>query len=511
MKRRTFLKSTGLAVALGSGIKGAKAFVPAHNWDKYDFGSGPIVKDRLNQGPFPIYSPEEVVPESSVVMTTFPSKEVMPNFGMGLVTYVCDEAGPPRVKGETLADSIEKLAALPLGNKLYIRLDWRDLQTKPGRLDLCDHWKITFEMAEKYNKKVGFRIQLMNPVIKPHAVPDFVAEKIPFIKLGKTNKIGLPGKVHYAPRYDHPAFLSALNEFDSLLADMYNGHPDVEFVDTYMYGFWGEGHTWPFEGNPFPDYQTAEKAFVEIFEMQAKNWDKTVLVTNTQPDFSRVGNSEIVDHTIRSNNWLRTDTIFIENMQIESLSNRPPWTGAVIEVGMSDGTPESLHIRNGIPRTENIIAHVKDVSPNYWSLWNWHNIKAQGIMRYYNQYPDSIDDLARSIGYRVRPSWIWHFKKESHDGLVLGLVNDGLAGVPGVLRVYVYSDDRKVNVGGSLDPGYPLPGKVRQAQFILPKGTNWKGLKVRAEIEVKGVRYPVQWACLEKTNDDGSLTLTQNL
>ena len=132
-------------------------------------------------------------------------------------------------------------------------------------------------------------------------------------------------------------------------------------------------------------------------------------------------------------------------------------------------------------------------------------------MRYYNQYPDSIDDLARSIGYRVRPSWIWHFKKESHDGLVLGLVNDGLAGVPGVLRVYVYSDDRKVNVGGSLDPGYPLPGKVRQAQFILPKGTNWKGLKVRAEIEVKGVRYPVQWACLEKTNDDGSLTLTQNL
>jgi len=511
MKRRTFLKSTGAAIILGAGIKNVSGFVPAHNWDGYNFGPPPPVKDRLNQGPFPIYPPEEVVPDSEVVMTTMPSKEVVPNFGMGLVTYTCDEVGPPAVKGETLAKSIEKLARLPLGNKLYMRLNWRDIQTRPGRLDFCEYWKLTFEMAKKYNKKVGFRIQLMNPEIKPPAVPDFVAEKVPFVKLGRTNEIGLPGKVHYAPRYDHPVFLSALKEFDSLLAAEYNGHPDVEYMDTYMYGFWGEGHTWPFKGNPFPDYQTAERTFIEIFEHQAKNWDKTVLVTNTQPDFSRVGNSEIVDRTIRSYNWLRTDTIFIENMQIESLSNRPPWIGAVIEVGMSDGSPKSLRIKNGIPYTDNVIAHVKDVSSNYWSLWNWHRIKAEGIMRYYEQYPDAIDDLARSIGYRVRPSWIWHFKKDGYPGLVLGLVNDGVAGVPGVLRVYVYSDDGRVNVGGSLDPGYPLPGKVRQAQFILPKGTDWKGLKVRAEIEVKNVRRPVRWACREKTNSDGSLTLMPNL
>ncbi len=32
-----------------------------------------------------------------------------------------------------------------------------------------------------------------------------------------------------------------------------------------------------------------------------------------------------------------------------------------------------------------------------------------------------------------------------------------------------------------------------------------------AKIEVKGVRSPVQWACLQKLNEDGSLTLRPDL
>jgi hypothetical protein len=46
---------------------------------------------------------------------------------------------------------------------------------------------------------------------------------------------------------------------------------------------------------------------------------------------------------------------------------------------------------------------------------------------------------------------------------------------------------------------------------VLPNVTDWKGLKLRAEIEVKGMRYPVPWACHQKLNDDGSLTLRPNL
>jgi hypothetical protein len=43
MRRRDFLK-TGGTVAIAAGVP----YVPPHNFDKYDFGSGPQVSDRLN-------------------------------------------------------------------------------------------------------------------------------------------------------------------------------------------------------------------------------------------------------------------------------------------------------------------------------------------------------------------------------------------------------------------------------------------------------------------------------
>jgi hypothetical protein len=340
-------------------------------------------------------------------------------------------------------------------------------------------------------------------------------EKVPYVKLKgewRTNPSSVRAKKeHKMPRYDHPAYQEAFRELNALLAEEYNGNPLVEYMDTMMYGFWGEGHTWPYEGNPFPDNIVAEQTFVKMFETQLEFWTKTPLVTNTQPDFSHVGNSEVLDRTVRSHNWLRTDTIFIENTQIEALSNRPSWTAAICEVGMTTGDPKALREVEGVTYTENIIAHVIDVGANYWSLWNWHNLAAKNILSYYEKYPDPIEHIARRVGYRVRPSWIWTFEKDGHPGLVMGFANDGISSVPGVLRVTVFGDDGKVNVSGCLDAGYPLPGKVRQAQFILPGGADWQGLKAKAELEVKGVKYPVTWACQQKLNEDGSLTLRKNL
>ena len=514
MKRRDFFQKSAVAsFAATHAFSGkASAFVPAHNWDGYDFGKGPKITDRLNQGPFPSYKPEEVLPGADVIMATTPSKARVSNYGMGMTTYLCDEVGPPKNEKESLEKSLEKLVSLSLGDVLYLRVDWRDIQNKPGKLDFCNHWKIAFDLAKQYNKRIGFRIQLMSPDIEQQSMPDFLLDKVPLYKFGTTNEIGIPGKVLYAPHYHHPAFINAFKEMDGLLADQYNGHPQVEFIDTYMYGFWGEGHTWPFpDKNPFPDYPTAENTFIDIFDIQCANWKNTPLLTNTQPDYSYVGNSEIVDRTIRSHNWLRTDTIFIENMQIESLSNRPDWIGVFVENGISDGTPESLKISEGVTRSDNIIAHAKDVGPNYFSLWNWHKIQAERLLHYYEQYPGAIDDLAVTIGYRIRPSWVWSFEKEGHPGLVLGLVNDGVAGVPGALRISVVNSNGQKISEGSLDPGYPRPGKVRQALFLLPKGTSVEGVKIYAEIEVKDRRYKVKWACHQKTENDGALVIRRNI
>jgi hypothetical protein len=499
MRRRDFLRAGGTAVLAGGlTTPPLHAYVPGHNFDKYDFGSGPAVTDRLYQGPFPT----DLFPSWNVVMATTPSAEPVPNYGMGLVTYICDEVGPPQVAGQSLEKSIEDLVKLPLGSKLYLRVNWKDVQQEPGRLDLCPHWKTTFDLAKQYDKRIGLRVMMSNPDILDSPLPPFLENRVPMVKLGSWKN-----RERSEPRYDDPLFQAAFQELVDLLADAYDGHPQVEYVDTAMYGFWGEGHTWPLETNPFPDYATAESTFARMFEHQVLRWKKTALATNTQPDFSKVGNSELVDRTIRSFNWLRTDTIFIENEQIEELSNRPPWIGASIEVGMSDGTPGSLHLDEGVPYTDNVLSHARDVGANYFSLWNWHRISAARLLAYYEKYPATIDALARSIGYRLRPSWIWTYEEHGYPGIILGLCNDGIAGVPGALRVSVLDKTDKVLVSGCLDAGYPLPGKVRQAQFPLPRGTQWKGLRLRAEIEVKGQRYAVRWASKQSLNPDGTLTL----
>ncbi|HMK22761.1 MAG TPA: hypothetical protein VK466_10530, partial [Terriglobales bacterium] len=235
------------------------------------------------------------------------------------------------------------------------------------------------------------------------------------------------------------------------------------------------------------------------------------LATNTQPDFSDVGNNDLVDRTIRTANWLRTDTIFIENTQIEALSYRPPWVAAICEVGFTTGDPRDLRTdEDGITYNEQILSHVTDVGFNYLSVWSWHNQSARSILSYYEKYPAPIDEIARRIGYRIRPSFLWTFQRDGAQGLVIGLANDGIAGVPGGLRLSVVTPDNKVLASGCVDPGYPKPIGIRQAMLMLPAGMQWEGLLLKAEVEVKGVRRPLRWACRQKVNADGSLTLRHN-
>src|ERR1700757_4980485 len=114
MQRRDFLKSgVALAVAAEFGPGKAKAFVPTHNWANYDFGSGPPVTDRLNQGPFSQYPPDAVIPTDDVVMTTTPSEEVVPNYGRGLITYITADMGTDEIKSGDVSRAIEELANFP--------------------------------------------------------------------------------------------------------------------------------------------------------------------------------------------------------------------------------------------------------------------------------------------------------------------------------------------------------------------------------------------------------------
>ena len=90
MNRRNFLKAGGAAALMGGlnikstyGYNLSAADIPSHRWDGYDFGPGPKVTDRLNQGSFGIEQDQGW----RTIESTSPSDKPVKNFGLGLVAY----------------------------------------------------------------------------------------------------------------------------------------------------------------------------------------------------------------------------------------------------------------------------------------------------------------------------------------------------------------------------------------------------------------------------------------
>jgi hypothetical protein len=50
-----------------------------------------------------------------------------------------------------------------------------------------------------------------------------------------------------------------------------------------------------------------------------------------------------------------------------------------------------------------------------------------------------------------------------------------------------------------LDPGYPKNRGVRQAMMLPPKGVDWKGMRLKAELEVRGKTYPCNGLVMKKS------------
>ncbi len=497
------MKAGAALAAVGPAL--ARAEVRPHLWQGHDFGPGPSVAERLDQGPFGIEQDEGWY----TIATTTPSDGRVTNPGLGLVGYTWEENGPAlaaREGRETLEQSVEALAALPFVDVLYIRCDWRDVQSRPGRLDLNPVWAATREAARRRGLRVAFRVQLSNPEIQPAklALPDFLQPKVPLVTIRSRSSRG-PERVE--PRYDHPEFQRAFRELNELLAAELDKDPLVEFADLMMYGFWGEGHTSDYP-SPIPDAALAERTFLDMTERQIEAWRRVPLVVNTQPDISRTGNRAVLERAVRGGCWLRSDSVILdEPEQIEELAHRPPWLGVVMEDGYHRhyrrDTPRYRVDAAGVDVIEHTLLHALDVGANYWSLWT----AAENGARYRRERPAAFEALERRLGYRVRPSWVWQRKREASDELVVAFANDGAASPPGVLRVAAETRDGRRLAGGGLDAGHPHAGRLRLASFRLPRGHAGGQVRLRAELEVKGVRRAVRWACAQPLDADGALVV----
>jgi hypothetical protein len=326
MDRRTLLKKAALLGALAPASGAGPVF------DQQELHPPASTGERLDQGPFDVDQDQGWL----TVLFTTPSETPQRNPGLGLVGYTWEEGGPSlaaRAGRETLERHVEDISSLPFVDVLYIRCDWRNVQSRSGRLDLHPVWDLTLDAARRRGLRVAFRVQLSNPEFQPGqlALPEFLRSRIPLVKIGRIPKLGETEFIE--PRYDHPEFQKAFAELNDLLSARFDGDPLVEWVDLMQYGFWGEGHTSTLPG-PFDDFSSAERTFVTMTSRQLQTWKKTPLAVNTQPDISNVGNRRILAMAVQAGAWLRSDSIIVEEpIQIDQLANRAPWSAAILEDG----------------------------------------------------------------------------------------------------------------------------------------------------------------------------------
>jgi hypothetical protein len=227
---------------------------------------------------------------------------------------------------------------------------------------------------------------------------------------------------------------------------------------------------------------------------------------NTQPDISNTGNRQGLDIAVRGGAWIRSDSIIVEEpIQIEELANRPQWLAAILEDGYfrAYDTSKLAVDSAGINELENYMLHALDIKSNYWALWT----ESEHLAAYNQRYPRGFERLRASLGYRLRPSWVWQRKRAGTSELVIAISNRGVAGVPGQLWLTIVSPDGQLKLRGSLDPGYPHGGGIRLSSFLLPKGYVGR-VNLSAEIEIRpDVLKPVAWACEQSLNQDGSVSI----
>ena len=115
------------------------------------------------------------------------------------------------------------------------------------------------------------------------------------------------------------------------------------------------------------------------------------------------------------------------------------------------------------------------------------------------------------MGYRLRPAMFW--RRENDDksqDIAIQLVNDGAGSVPGVLTIKVTYPDGTV-VAQDLPAGAPFKGDPTLYTFRIPeqyKTANEKDkIKVTAEIQLRGKRYPVRWAVRQELLNDYEIVL----
>ena len=171
-----------------------------------------------------------------------PSRDIVINPGKGWVLY------------GNAAGHDQRLHAV--SNLGYRRFEWADLEPEEGRFD----WEPIESFLAGWRllgKQAAFGVMCLNShTNKPdgYSTPKWVFDagsprRIVELKEAKLRTTGTPG-LKVVPTFNDPVFLAKLGNFLAAMGRRFDGDTRIAFIDVRSYGNWGEGHMYPFGGEP---------------------------------------------------------------------------------------------------------------------------------------------------------------------------------------------------------------------------------------------------------------------
>lgn len=126
----------------------------------------------------------------------------------------------------------------------YIRLS--DVMTGYDRFTFDDGLEPILNAIQSRHHQAALRIHVDYPG-QASGVPPFLLDAGVQMKPYTVFGGGL------CPDYSDPRLLSALNQFVRAFGDRYDGDPRIGFITAGLVGFWGEWHTYPYNGHDDPE------------------------------------------------------------------------------------------------------------------------------------------------------------------------------------------------------------------------------------------------------------------
>jgi len=445
-----------------------------------------------------------------------PVEGPVPNPGMGVSGYVYSDHMYKAFSNEERnrviklppleldRQSFERFVNLPCIDNLYIRYDWKDVQKQRGKLFIPDAWKWLLEASEKTGKRWSFRVMNCNKEsMTPNSLPDFLQGKLKMVSYWNGTDSRGP-ETKYFPEYSED-YLNYWGELVAMLGEEFDNHPLLEYADISGYGFWGEMHHFAqykpneLQKNYQPGIPEQVEAIIDrLIKDHLKAFPKTPAVLNLHAAEYKAGIRAFEEGLC----WPRRDSFEwgFSTTEVRVAQGLMPGSAMVWEVlrpGMTFSKDSEIKPDSLFPIPQRYF----DISANYASMgfnpWDaiWASENCQSIYQL----------LQQKIGYRLRPSIVWHRKLHNKTEIALGLRNDGCVAPPGQITIEaLFENGKKAEL--KLPLGEPAPGAMKI--YTLPfhgdisDFESEKKVELTMKLQMKGKSAPVQWAVKNSLSDN---------